>query len=353
MVQFNAIEEGRDYNPLRIPSIAFYGGEPLINFTLIKQCVEYIKEKYPDYNTYFTITTNGSLMTEEVSEFFSANNINPIVSLDGPEQEHNRNRKFANGQKSFKKVMENIHTLYQYTKEPVMTEAVYDFRTNLLSLAEFFDSTPEVFCINTSPVRGYNTKYYEQFSRKEIDEFNRIEKELMEIFLEDVKAGKNVHPFISRFFIGQCMTFLNYRIDWGNKKYGMIKHTGACVPGSKMFVSVEGQIYACEKVSRNRCYGNVKNGLNFSEIAKYVNELNQGSNNCSNCKLRNICTLCPSLYEDSLIKLFDSKICNNNRNEMGNALKLAYDICELNPTWVKTYVTDYYEKLKEMVVRLI
>lgn len=350
---FNSIKVGQDYNPLRRPSVAFYGGEPLLNFSLIKQCVEYIKEVYPDYNTYFTITTNGSLMTEEISRFFYANNINPIVSLDGPEQEHDRNRKFVNGEKSFKQVMKNIHILHQYTKEPVMTEAVYDVRTDLLSLSEFFDTTPEVFCINTSPVRSYNTKYYEQFTQKEIDKFNKTEEKLLQLFLEDVRNGTSRHPFASRFFIGKCMMFLNYRIDWGNKKYGIIKYTGACVPGSKIFVSVEGRFFLCEKVSHNRCYGNVQEGLYFEEIAQYVNELNQCSNECIECKARNICTLCPSLYEDGLKKLFDNKICDNNRREIGNALKLAYDIFELNPTWVKAYVTDYYEKLKEMMVRLI
>lgn len=59
---FKYLEESAPYNPIRRPSIRFYGGEPLINFKLIKEVVNYIEDTYPDYNVKYTLTTNATLL---------------------------------------------------------------------------------------------------------------------------------------------------------------------------------------------------------------------------------------------------------------------------------------------------
>ena len=63
-------------------NINFYGGEPIINFSLIRQCVDYIEEYYFDRIYQFNMTTNLSLLDDEKLEFFVLHNFKLLVSLN-------------------------------------------------------------------------------------------------------------------------------------------------------------------------------------------------------------------------------------------------------------------------------
>ena len=80
--------------------VAFYGGEPLLNFGLIKKVVTYINMNYPYRNVQYTISTNASLLSEAVMEYMVKNKFHILISFDGSKQIHDRNRKFRNSNKS-------------------------------------------------------------------------------------------------------------------------------------------------------------------------------------------------------------------------------------------------------------
>jgi uncharacterized protein len=89
---FSLIEESKRYNPWREPVIGFYGGEPLLNFGVLKSCVEYAEEEYGDFKLNYTTTTNATLLNKEKADFLMQHGFSIAVSLDGPEEEHDRNR---------------------------------------------------------------------------------------------------------------------------------------------------------------------------------------------------------------------------------------------------------------------
>ena len=64
------------------------GGEPLLEFELIKKCVSYILQRKGDKKIRFTMTTNGTLMTEDVIEFLVKYEFNLMISLDGDKKSH-------------------------------------------------------------------------------------------------------------------------------------------------------------------------------------------------------------------------------------------------------------------------
>ena len=64
-------------------SIAFYGGEPLLNLKLIKQCVEYVKSKTVGKKVSFVMTTNATLLNDETVDYLQSENFEIMVSLDG------------------------------------------------------------------------------------------------------------------------------------------------------------------------------------------------------------------------------------------------------------------------------
>ena len=68
--------------------IGFYGGEPLLEMDLIKRVVEYSKKLFEGKFIVFNITTNATLLTEDIIHFFNDNNIGLTISLDGPKSVH-------------------------------------------------------------------------------------------------------------------------------------------------------------------------------------------------------------------------------------------------------------------------
>ena len=92
-------------------SIGFYGGEPLIEFDLIQECVDYAKSKVEGKRLSFTMTTNGTLLTDEVVAVLEKHDFHVNVSIDGSKEEHDANRRFADGTGSFDIVMENIRRI--------------------------------------------------------------------------------------------------------------------------------------------------------------------------------------------------------------------------------------------------
>jgi len=87
------IEQSQDVKDL---VVTFFGGEPLMNFRLIKQVVRYAKEKAHECekNVYFSITTNGTLLTKEAIDYFNEKRFSVVISFDGDLEMQNKNRPF-------------------------------------------------------------------------------------------------------------------------------------------------------------------------------------------------------------------------------------------------------------------
>ena len=89
--------------------IGFYGGEPLLEFELMKKSILYTKQITEGKETYFSFTTNGTLFTKDIIEFLMLHDVHIVISLDGPKEIHDKNRKFAvSGCGTFEQVVKNL-----------------------------------------------------------------------------------------------------------------------------------------------------------------------------------------------------------------------------------------------------
>jgi uncharacterized protein len=95
--------------------VAFFGGEPLLSFSLMKIVVEYARQRGAESNKdfEFSITTNGSLLTDETIAFLNENKINPIVSFDGSKGVQDAQRPFKGGQGSYDVIVPKIRKLLE------------------------------------------------------------------------------------------------------------------------------------------------------------------------------------------------------------------------------------------------
>ncbi len=94
-------------------SLIFFGGEPLLEFRLIKEIVSYVreKEKEMEKKVSMSLVTNGILLNDEVVDFVVKNNIGCQISIDGPKEIHNLNRILPNGKGSYDLVVSGIKRL--------------------------------------------------------------------------------------------------------------------------------------------------------------------------------------------------------------------------------------------------
>jgi uncharacterized protein len=95
--------------------IRFFGGEPLLNWGLIKQCLDYIKEKIPsNIKVDYLINTNGTLLSENIIRVLCEHGVRVGLSLDGVGEYHDKARRFRNGQGSFEVIDKNIDLLISH-----------------------------------------------------------------------------------------------------------------------------------------------------------------------------------------------------------------------------------------------
>lgn len=95
-------------SPARYLSFEFQGGEPLLNFDVIRHIVEYAEDHKGNHEIEYNIVTNLTLLNDSILEFFKEHKFGISTSLDGPELLHNKNRPFKDGGGTYSKVVESI-----------------------------------------------------------------------------------------------------------------------------------------------------------------------------------------------------------------------------------------------------
>ncbi|NMA38007.1 MAG: thioether cross-link-forming SCIFF peptide maturase, partial [Papillibacter sp.] len=142
--------------------VDFFGGEPLMNLEVVKQIVAYARsiEKEKNKNFRFTLTTNGLLLNEEVTEFLNKECHNVVLSLDGRREVHDRLRKTPGGQGSYDIIVPKFQQFVrqrgdrEYYMRGTYTHNNIDFTNDLFHMLDLgFDklSMEPVVCAPNDP----------------------------------------------------------------------------------------------------------------------------------------------------------------------------------------------------------
>ncbi|MFZ3134499.1 radical SAM protein [Methanothrix sp.] len=337
---FSLLLEGRRYNPIRAPAISFFGGEPLLNFNLIKKCVNYINDRYKDDKVlYYGVTTNGTLLDDEKINWLIQNNFDIDISLDGPKDEHDRNRVYKNGKGTFKDVMRNVTKLIDAKYEHVKIISIFDWKSDLSKLDNFFsrkDIPPLSLLGAVSNVKGCN--YYNRFSVEDhnafIRQMDRAKVKYLEEYskLDEQLEKKSV---FHKLFKEGPVKIINGASPAFSKPLSIMPFTGACIPGSRIFVDVKGDFHICEKVIETNPIGNVDKGLDFGKIKKFLSEYMHHMDKCPSCKLRRACPYCYIHFMNDKGFSYSSEICKNVESFQSNYFTMAFSLGEKDPEYIK------------------
>lgn len=131
-----------DDNKLR-STVSFFGGEPLLNFEVLAQIVEYAEETYPG-DWYFNLTTNGILLTEKICQFLSKYNFYICLSWDGVKEDQDRQRPYRySNQSSYDILMQKIQILLNngpYSELLIRSTITQDNIKNFYKSYKLFES---------------------------------------------------------------------------------------------------------------------------------------------------------------------------------------------------------------------
>ena len=280
-------------------SIGFYGGEPLLNFELIAQIVDFCESLGFKKDFFrFGMTTNG-LLLKKYQDFLIDKNIHISVSLDG-NKENNSYRILKTGENSFDEIINNINSIKEKNKEY--------FEKNIDFIAVIHDKNSMEQVINFIKEKFGKLPSLSPLSTDDIapqkkEEFDKMYKEIMSdissdfvLNLSDNEVGK--YDLLS-YLRKNCQHLFEYFTSIYNAGKKMpILPTGTCVPFTRrLFLSAEGKILSCERISINHAFGKVEESneiaLDFKTIVDYFNNtISQYKDECLNCYNKNSCGLC-------------------------------------------------------------
>lgn len=325
--------------------VGWYGGEPFLRFDLMIKCVDYARKLEWDHpeDLLLSVTTNGSLLTNEVIDFLVANDIEVLVSLDGPQSEHDRNRVTADGQGTFSRVFGRAQRFFREKAReneynPRFT-VVYTPETDLLAVNDFFVAQ-QIMPGRVAPISeghaGFGPwpgsraaesgqKLYERYCRTLAGLENRDLTCMRGMFDEDfIRIHKRE--------ISEVLE------DLGG--------TGACFPGShRIYVTVDGVFHMCERTSYAIPIGDVWRGFDWPRIVELVNTFRQimDSQDCRNCWAVRFCPICYVQLATSDCQLAppSPSDCDAQRRHFEERLTTYCRILEANPH-AFDYMKDIY-----------
>ena len=237
--------------------VDFFGGEPLMNFDVVKQMVEYARsiEKEKGKNFRFTLTTNGMLIDDDVIEFANKEMSNVVLSLDGRKEIHDRYRVDYAGNGSWEKIVPRFQKLVEarggkdYYMRGTFTHANPDFLNDIkvmLDLGFTELSMEPVVCAKGDP---------SELTDEDMPIVKEQYEKLAELMLQKDKEGK---PF----------TFYHYMIDLTGGPC-IYKRISGCGSGTEyMAVTPWGDLYPCHQFVGDEKFrlGDIWNGVDNTDI---------------------------------------------------------------------------------------
>ena len=286
--------------------VDFFGGEPLMNFDVVRRLVEYGRSKEEEFGKKFrfTLTTNGILLNDEIAEFINKEMSNVVLSVDGRQAVNDFMRPSRNGKGSYEIFMPKYQKLAEsreqkdYYVRGTFTRHNLDFASDVLHLADLGFKQ-----ISVEPVVAGEEEEY-AIREEDIPVIKEEYDKLAKALIERKKAGKGVN-------------FFHFNIDLSGGPC-VAKRLSGCGSGTEyLAVTPWGDLYPCHQfVGKDEfLMGNVFDGVKNTDLRDEF-------------KLCNV--YAKDKCQDCFAKFYCSGGCAANSYNFHGKINDAYDIgCEL------------------------
>lgn len=237
----------------------FFGGEPLMNWDVVKEIVEYARSKEEEYGKKFrfTITTNGMLLDDEKIDFINKEMSNVVLSIDGRKEVNDRMRVKVDGTGCYDRIVKNYKKLVEkrgykeYYVRGTYTNYNLDFAEDVIHLYE----------------QGFDQVSVEPVMEDESVEYAITEKDLDKIYAEYDKLVDKISDIKKN---GGFINFFHFMIDLDQGPC-VIKRLRGCGSGNEyVAITPDGDIYPCHQFVGHEEYkmGNLEEGTFNEDIKK-------------------------------------------------------------------------------------
>lgn len=313
-------------------NISFYGGEPLLEISLIKKCMEYCEQRLNGKEIFYNITTNGTLLNEDIVSFFQEYDVAIMISLDGPESVHDEFRKFANSDLgSHRIVLKKVSMIKE--KFPEYFKKNVTFNT-VLNSERGFDEINKYF-LNEDILKGAKftssliNNNYSLCKNGVTEKFtSEIQYATFLMYLKELGFIKNykVSPLLDSRYL-ELKNFKSSNGYYRNRLPQKSHHGGPCIPGLfHTFLTIDGNLYPCERVSELSevaRIGNIDKGVDLKKVEKLLNLERMTEDECHSCWAYDYCKICIA-FCDKLTDISKEMIleqCHNIRSRVENLMK--------------------------------
>lgn len=272
----------RESGSRRNLEVDLFGGEPLMNFEVVKEIVDYAKSREKEFNKNFrfTLTTNAILLNEDIKNYLNENMQNVVLSIDGRREVNDKMRYRVDGTGCYDDIMPKIKDMAQsrgqdnYYVRGTFTRENLDFSEDVLHLADQGFKQISVEPVVAAKDIGYDLR----------------EEDLPVLYEEYEKLA---YELVKRKKEGKGFNFFHFMIDLSQGPC-IAKRLRGCGSGHEyVAVTPEGDIYPCHQFVGNTEFkmGNVMEGKLNTDIQEHF----KGSNvytkeECSKCWAKFYCS---------------------------------------------------------------
>lgn len=262
--------------------VDFFGGEPLLNFDVVKRLVAYGREqeKLHDKKFRFTLTTNGVLLDDEVMEFANQEMANVVLSIDGRKEIHDKMRPFRKGAGSYELIVPKFQKLAEsrnqdrYYVRGTFTHHNLDFSKDVLHLADLGFRQISVEPVVAQPEDDYALQ--EADVPKLLEEYDTLAAEMLKRHRE-----------------GKDFNFFHFMIDLKGGPC-VAKRLSGCGSGTEyLAVTPWGDFYPCHQFVGDDSFlmGNVTDGIQNKQLQNQFKRCNvYAKEKCRECFARFYCS---------------------------------------------------------------
>ena len=262
--------------------VDFFGGEPLMNWEVVKQLVEYGSSKEKEYNKNFrfTMTTNGVLLNDEIMEYCNREMSNVVLSLDGRKEVNDKMRPFRGGKGSYDLIVPKFRKFAEmrgdrdYYVRGTFTRHNLDFSKDVMEFADLGFRSMSIEPVVAAPEEEYAIR--EEDLPQIMEEYDRLAEE----YLKRKKEGRGFN-------------FFHFNIDL-NQGPCVAKRLSGCGSGTEyLAVTPWGDLYPCHQFVGQEEFllGNVDTGVTNERIRDEFKLCNvYAKDKCRDCFARFYCS---------------------------------------------------------------
>ena len=281
---YDFIDKTAKTKPIRI---SFYGGEPLVNYPLVQYAIQAGQQRWEDDVT-FSVSTNGTLLTEERIDWLVNNGVELAISIDGTQPFHDAHRVDAKGNGSYTKVRNVLaylhsNTFHQYPKVVLMM--TLPSVSMLIPIAQAWHKDEVLQHYAPTHISGLTPNFSQGVEKEEWEALKTQYIQLLDTYEQ--------HPewSVLQTFFDEIVSY------WKNRPVFEVSEStplSTCMPvNTKLYIDANLQLAVCEKFNDRFRIGSINDGIYWQKANEMTKEYyRKREYRCTYCPAVRMCNMC-------------------------------------------------------------